>query len=323
MRESDQKVENMQHTNRDVARGPEGAVSRRTILAGGLAALTSGFVLGGPVSAASAAGSTLPRLPYEIGRRPNRVTRGKGTLYDAVLISLDGDRAWIYVPQTVTQTTPAPVVWFYHGAGSDHEALLGGFGAEADDAVDQGAIAICQNIGGNLYASQRAVDLQKAGYGYMSSTFNISTNILRATSGGGALAAHTYGAGIMKDVMGLYFVNAIYDVRRSYDSGGVTVIGPAYGYSTSAIDATNPANFPPSAWAKSRIKIVYATNDPFVPPKDHALPFRASASQQGTEVTLKQHAGGHKTPSWVRSDFSATVLRWAPAWMAEKKAGQR
>src|SRR5690606_31985607 len=113
--------------------------------------------------------------------------------------------------------------------------------------------------GGNKYASPYAIETQANGWRYVSSLADVGANFLRATSGGGALAAEVLGARLIPDVVGLYFVNAIWDVRRSYDLGGQLEIGPAYGHSTAAIDRTNPARHAASAWRGSRIRIVHTT----------------------------------------------------------------
>jgi|GEM_PF-1460658 len=292
--------------------------SRRTFLAG---AATAGLGIAGLLGAQPARAAALPRLPGEISRRANQRTAA-GTLYDAVQVDIEGDRAWLTIPQGLRLDEPVGLAWFYHGSGSDHGALLDGFGYEARQLVDRGVASICQDAGGNGYAGPYAIAAQAAGWRYVSSLADVGANFLRATSGGGALAAEVLGAGLLPDVVGLYFVNSIWDVRRSYDMGGRAEIGPAYNYSTAAVDRTNPARHPASAWAGDRIRIVHTTGiDLVTPPQFHAIPFYERARQQGADVSIRTHDLGHTTPPFVANEVPIYFKRWFLAWQAERARG--
>lgn len=300
---------------------PSPGPSRRGFLVG-----TATVALGAAgLAAAPPAAAALPRLPGEISRRQGQVT-AKGTVYDAVEVDINGDRAWIAVPRSVVpgSRTAVGVAWFYHGAGSNHGALLDGFGYEMRQLVDRGLVCICQDAGGNGYAGPYAMRVQADGWDYVSALCKVGANFLRATSGGGALAAEVLGAKLLPDIVGLYFVNAIWDVRRSYDLGGQGEIGPAYGYSTAAIDRTNPARHPSAAWAGDRIRIVYTTSfDIVTPAQVHAIPFYERALPTGAEVTRRTHTLGHTTPAFVRDELPIYFRRWFEAWSAEKARGLR
>lgn len=280
-------------------------------LAGGL----GGVVLLGSTATPAFADPT-PKLPGEYFRKANQVTPG-GTLFDNIVVRINGDAARIHVPQTVKPYSgvPVQVVWFYHGSGSNHNALDGGFKTSAAAVVDRGAIAICQTAGGTIYSHPTAVALQLAGYAYMASLFSISGSVLRSTSGGGALACETYGSQLIPGIAGMYNVNSVYDIRATYDAGGnsaATIIA-AFGDDPAAIDAANPARLPESAWAGSRMRIVVAAPseiDTIVPPDDHGLALLALAQPVAAEASLRTHANGHSTPGFAVSDFVAALDRW-------------
>ena len=292
-------------------------LSRRSLLLGGVAAAT--LAVAGPASFARAAtAAPIQKLPGEVSRKPNQTT-SKGTLYDAVEVDISGDRAWLMIPQTLKpyRRATAGVVWYYHGSGSDHNSLLNGFAYEARQTVESGGIAICQNVNKNSYSSPFAVQTQANGVAYLSALYKLGPSFLRATSGGGALAAWTYGTRAIPNSVGLYFVNAVYDVTASYNMGGQTEVGPAYGYNTSLMDATNPANLPASAWTGDRIRIIYSeTGDYIVPPQVHAIPFYQKAVTTGREVTFRTHNLGHTTPSFVGTEAPQYFKRWLNDWMA-------
>lgn len=295
-------------------------LSRRALLFGGAAAAaTATLALAGPAPFARAAAFTpIQKLPGEVSRKQN-LTTPKGTAYDAVEVNIAGDRAWIMIPQSLKpyQRKTIGVVWYYHGSGSDHSALLNGFGYEARQTIDAGGVAICQNVAKNSYASPFAVQTQANGVAYLSALYKLGPSFLRATSGGGALAAYSYGAKKIPNAAGLYFVNAIYDVRASYAMGGQGEIGPAYGNDLAAIDATNPAKLPQSAWKGARIRIVYSTTgDLILPPSVHGIPFFDKAAPVGRDVSRRTHTGGHATPSFVGSEAPLYFSRWLKDWTA-------
>lgn len=300
-------------------RGIPSPVSRRgflTLAAGGVGGLV---LAGGAAPAFAAAASPTPKLPGEYFRKADQVTAA-GTLFDNICVRINGDVARIYVPQSVKpySSAPVPVVWFYHGSGSDHNALDGGFKTSSQAAVDRGSIAICQTAGGTLYSHPTAVALQVAGYAYMAGLFAISTNVLRSTSGGGALAAETYASGLMPRIAGMYNVNSTYDLRAHYDAGGgsQSSIVAAFGDDPAAIDAANPARHPAAAWAGSRMRIVVSQpdeSDTIVPPRAHGLALLALASPVATEASLRTHTNGHSTPGFATTDFIESMNRWGVA----------
>lgn len=293
-------------------------LSRRAFLGGAAAA---GLGVSTLVGAPRAQAATLPKLPGEISRRAGLRT-ATGNVYDAIEVDIAGDRAWITVPRKLDLDSPAGLAWFYHGAGSNHGALLDGFGYEMRQLTDRGLACICQNAGGNGYAGPHAMATQAAGWAYVSSLANVQANFLRATSGGGALGAEVLGAGLIPNIVGLYFVNAIWDVRRSYEMGGRAEIGPAYDYSTAAIDRTNPARHASSAWAGDRIRIVHTTGvDLVTPAQVHAIPFYERARVYGADVTIRTHNLGHTTPSWVANEVPIYFRRWFEAWQAGRARG--
>lgn len=293
------------------------SVSRRgflTLAAGGLGGIA---LAGGSLTAADAAdtASPAPKLPGEYYRKTNQRTV-TGTLFDNINVRINGDVARIFVPQTAKPGSgvPVPVVWFYHGSGSDHNALEGGFKTAAHAVVDRGSIAICQTAGGTLYSHPTAVALQVAGFEYMRGLFTIATNVLRSTSGGGALGTETYARQLITNVAGMYVVNGSYDLRAHYEAGGrqTEAMQAVFG-DPASIDAANPARHGSSAWTGKRMRIVVSApddSDEVVPPAEHGLALRATALPTAREATLRTHTSGHNTPSWSVTDFVATMNSW-------------
>jgi hypothetical protein len=298
---------------RSEAEDPARRISRRGFI--GLAGGIGGAILVGATAAPAIADPT-PKLPGEYFRKANQVTPA-GTVFDNIVVRINGDAARIHVPQSVKPYSgvPVQVVWFYHGSGSDHNALDGGFKTSAAAVVDRGAIAICQTAGGTIYSHPTAVSLQLAGYSYMTSLFAISSSVLRSTSGGGALACETYGSRLIPGIAGMYNVNSVYDIRATYDAGGTgaATIVAAFGDDPAAIDAANPARLPADAWVDSRLRIVVAApseTDTIVPPDDHGLALLALAQPVAAEASLRTHSNGHSTPGFAVSDFVAAIDRW-------------
>lgn len=284
-------------------------IGRRTFIAG---AAGAGLALLG-AERANAAPS--PILPGEVSRYQSLRTGAGGTLFDSILVRIQGDAARLFVPQTVKPGDPVHVVWFYHAAESDQNAIQGGYRASADRIVDLGAVGICQNAGGTLWANATARTHQQRGYEYLAGVYAILSNTLRATSAGGALACEAYGAPLMPDVNGMYLVNAVYDVRKLYDMGGRQrlSVGAAYGYSTTAIAAGNPARFPAANWTDANLRVVVSTpssTDTSVPPDAHGLALIAKAAPVATEASVRTHTLGHTTPGFVTPDFADSLTRW-------------
>jgi hypothetical protein len=292
-------------------------VSRRgfmTLAAGGV----GGALLASAAGPAwAAAPGPTPKLPGEYFRKANQVTEVGGTLYDNICVRINGDVARIYVPQTVKPYSgePVPVVWFYHGSGSDHNALDGGFRSSSQGAVDRGAIAICQTAGGTLYSHPTAVALQLAGYDYLSGLFTISNNVIRSTSGGGALATETYARRLIPNISGMYNVNSTYDLRAHYDQGGSSrdSIVAAFGDDLAAIEAANPARHPGASWTATKMRIVVSQpneSDQIVPPQSHGLALLSLATPFAAEASLRTHTNGHSTPGFATADFAEAMTRW-------------
>lgn len=293
----------------------EGSFSRRNLLAGVVLGAGSLALGSSAVLSASAAAPT-PKLPGEYYRKQAEVTP-TGTVFDNICVKIAGDPARMYIPHGVTPGSgvPVPVVWYFHGSGSDHNALEGGYRTPALATVDRGAIAICQKAGGTLYSNPTAVALQQAGWDYMSGLFAISSNTLRSTSGGGVLAAEVYGSRLLPNIAGMYAVNSAYDVRAMYDAGGRSQgsVILAYGDDLAAIEARNPARFPAATWTGTTMRIIVSTpssSDSIVPPDQHGLALRDIALPVATEASLRTHTTGHSTPGFASSDFVASMERW-------------
>ncbi len=273
-----------------------------------------------PLLAQPAGAATAPKLPSEVSRVPNLVTPLGRKLYDSIEVDIQGDRARIFLPQTVTQrsTTPVGAVWFYHGAGSDHnKAMAGGFKYAAELIVDQGAIAICQNVGGTQFSNPFAQQVQKNGWAYMSSLFTIRQNFLRATSGGGNLAIWTQGKKLMPYIKGLYMVNANYDLEKMYygtNANYTMAVGAAFNNDPALIAANNPARI--GAWAYSGVNVKAVVSDDAhpdttVPPHDHGIALVNKIKSVAADATIAYHALGHDTPSWTNRDMVTVFSRWS------------
>jgi hypothetical protein len=295
--------------------------SRRVFLAA--AASGIGASLLAPAGGAWAATpNPSPKLPSEYFRRNNQVTSHAGTLYDDIAVRINGDPARMFVPQTIRPgAAPTTVVWLFHGSGSDHNSIVGGFKTTAERIVDYGAIAICQNAGGTLYSHPTAQAAQVAGYAYLSGVYTVAGNVLRATSGGGALACETAAAGLIPNIRGVYLVNAVYDIWSLFDGEGDmrNTIVAAFGEDPVAVDAANPARHPAAAWSGDKLRVVYSQpdgSDRVVPPESHAKPLLAKATTTAAEATSRIHAYGHSTPPWANDDFIAALDRWVPIAVA-------
>jgi hypothetical protein len=289
-------------------------VSRRgfmVLAAGGI----GGILASVPTAAFAATPDPSPKLPNEYFRKANQVST-TGVLFDDISVRVNGDSARMFIPQTIKPytTTPTLVVWLFHGAGSDHNAIVGGFKSTATAVVNAGGIAICQNAGGTLYSHPTAQALQVAGYSYLSSLYTIDANVLRATSGGGALAYETYGSQLIPNIIGMYHVNSAFDILAMYNSPTArdSVIA-AFGDDPAAIAAANPARLASSAWAGKKGRVVVSqpnSSDLTVPPATNGLQFLAIASSTAAEASLRTHTTGHSTPTFADTDFIASLGRW-------------
>ncbi len=295
------------------ATAPDRGVSRRGLLF--LAATGVGTAMvAAPQRAFASSPTPSPTLPGEYFRKANQRTAA-GTLFDNICVRINGDVARLHVPQTVKPGAAVRVVWFYHGSGSDHNALDGGFKSSAASVVDRGGIAICQTAGGTLYSHPTAVALQVAGYTWISGVYSVIGSTLRATSGGGALACETYAAKLIPNIVGMYNVNAVYDVYALYATGGefaASVIN-AFGDDPAAIAASNPARHGQAAWAGAKMRVIVSqpnSSDRTTPPEQHGLALLSLASPVAGEASLRAHTTGHSTPSFSVADFETASLRW-------------
>ncbi|WP_210479319.1 Ig-like domain-containing protein [Naasia sp. SYSU D00948] len=293
-------------------------VTRRLFL-GGVAGAVGWSVLSGGQAVSAATPSPSPLLPGEYTRKSNQVTAYGGTLYDNIVVKIKGDPARLYVPQSIKpgQQTPIRVVWLYHGSGSDHNALDGGFKQTGERTVDEGAIAICQKAGGTLYSHPFAQACQVNGYAWVAALYRIAGNYLRGTSGGGALSCETYGSRLIPDILGMYNVNGSYDLMAMYNAGGSSrdTVVAAFGDDPAAIQAANPARHRQATWAGTRMRIVVSQpneTDRTVPPEQHGLALLALAAPVAAEASLRTHAHGHSTPGFAHLDFVDAMRRWAP-----------
>lgn len=297
---------------------PKGAqVARRDVLVLGASAmaLAAGGVLFGAPTPARAAPS--PRLPGEVGRQNGLVSRYAGTVFDHVKVTIDGDGARLFIPQGIVPgATAVPVLWLYHGAGSNEDALLGGFRGMGERAVDLGMIAVCQSLGGTLYTAPRALELQVKGWQYMSGLYGVDRNFLRGTSHGGSMAVEVPTTDLIPHVVGSYIVNGVYDIEDLYLNGtaqGSYSVGQAFGYDLAAIRAHNPARHTGTAWAGTRTRVVYSqpdSSDLTTPPLVHAKALLAAAAPFAIEASSRTHTSGHNTPSFADTDNVATISRW-------------
>ncbi|MGC5172012.1 hypothetical protein ACLQ2Q_15300 [Microbacterium sp. DT81.1] len=285
-----------------------------TIAAIGVAGAAAAPVLGIPTPAAAAPS---PRLPGEVGRQTGLISRYGGTVFDHIRVSIGGDQARLFVPQGIVPGASAvPVLWLYHGTGSSHDALLGGFRHIGERAVDLGMVVICQNLGGSLYTSDVAQRHQINGWNYLSGIYGIHSNILRATSHGGAMATEVLASRRMPNVRGAYIVNGVYDIVSLYLTGTAAQherIGNVFGHDLALMKSHNPARHPGAAWTGARVRAVYSqpdASDPTVPPQAHAKVLIATAAPFAVEASVRTHSSGHATPSFADSDAQATFVRW-------------
>lgn len=296
------------------------------ILGASTAALTFGGLIAGPVGPARAAVS--PKLPGEIGRVNNEVSRFAGTVFDHIRVRIGTDNARLFVPQgTVPGAQKVPVLWLYHGAQSSDDALIGGFRQMGERAVDLGMIAVCQNLGGTLYTHPVAKQHQVNGWNYLSGLYGIDRNFFRGTSHGGAMAAEVLAMGLIPNLVGSYIVNGVYDIEQMYLMGTAQArysVGTAFGNDLAAIRANNPARHAGPAWTGRRVRVVYSTpdsSDQTTPPPLHAKALLATAGPYAVEASARTHTLGHDTPGFSDGDNQATLERWIAELQPEPPVG--
>lgn len=288
---------------------------RQALMVAAASAIAVGGVLSGPAPRADAAVS--PRLPGELGRQNNLVTRYDGKVFDHIRVGINGDPARLFIPQGIVPGVQnVPVLWLYHGAGSNEDALIGGFRVMAERAVDLGMIAICQNLGGTLYTSPVATQHQVNGWNYLSGLYGIDRNFLRGTSHGGSMGVEVLATALIPHVIGSYIVNGVYDIENLYLSGSAQArysVGEAFAYDIGAIRAHNPTRHQGAVWSGKRIRVVYSTpdsSDTTTPPAVHAKALLAAATPFALEASFRTHTNGHNTPSFADLDNRDTISRW-------------
>jgi hypothetical protein len=295
---------------------PVGAgIRRRALLTAAAAGIATLALNSAGAIPAFAATNPIPTLPGEVSRLTNQVTARGNKQYENILVSINGDLARIMVPWTAIpgSSTKVGAVWFYHASGSSHAALNSAFKYPAELCVDQGAVAICQNAGGDQYTNQIAQKAQKDGWAYLSSVFSVGFNLLRANSGGGALACATYAAKLIPLVRGMYLASSAYDMEKLYATSPDR-IGAAYGNSPSLLAQSNPARLSGGYWAGARVRVVGADSsnpDPVLPYADHGLALTTKITGHAIENSTKlYYDGGHQVPSWTSSDMMSAFQRW-------------
>ncbi|WP_345801555.1 hypothetical protein AAIB33_00195 [Microbacterium sp. AZCO] len=294
-------------------------MSRRAFMTGGaaVAAGAAAGVLGGAIPASAADYTKVPKLPYETSRLSNQVTKA-GTLYESIDVSIAGDPARIFVPHSSppSKYNWVPVIWFYHATNSSYEALSSAFFYGATPAVDEGAVCICPDYAGpTAFANAAAMKAQTNAIAYVNSLWRVYYSFARSNSGGGGLMCWAFGNNLLPRQQGMYLASSVYDMWAAFQEGP-SLVGPAYNYDPAAVQATNAANLPQSAWAGSRIRASFNPADTRVPPQEHAIALLTKAAPVATETSYITHDGGgtatgHWIPSWVNNDMLKTFKAWA------------
>jgi hypothetical protein len=270
------------------------------------------------ITATGVQAATAATLPNEVSRLANVTTGSAGRkLYDNILVNINGDRARIFLPQAVVrgQKTAVGAVWFYHGGGSNQDAMNGGFKYPAELVVDKGAIAICINAGGNQYTNDVAKTSQVNAWKYLSGLFPVRMNFLRATSAGGALACYTYGKKLIPYIKGMYLVNGLYDLEgASSVIQAQANVAAAFGNNPALVAANNPARFPASNWTGANVKVLVsdaAHPDLVVPPTKNGLALIDKITPVAADARTTFHTLAHDTPSFAHKDMIATFGAWS------------
>ena len=294
-------------------------VSRRAFMAGGAATVlgAAAGVLGGASAANAVEYTKVPKLPGEISRVSN-VRTSKGNLYESIDVSIKGDPTRIFVPHAAppSKLKWVPVVWFYHATNSSYAALSSAFLYGAQPAVDNGAVCVCPDYAGpTAWVNAAAVTAQVNAIDYMNSLWRIYYSFARSNSGGGALMCWAFGNKMLPRQQGMYLASSVYDVMESFEQGP-TIVGPAYNFNVAAVQATNAATLPQSAWTGARIRASYNPDDQRVPPARHAIALETLAGPVAIETSFVTHDGGgtatgHTVPGWVHTDMMQAFARWA------------
>ncbi|WP_133540882.1 hypothetical protein [Microbacterium sp. BK668] len=243
---------------------------------------------------------------------------GSGNPYEVIDVSISGDRTRLFVPHVSppSSTSWVAVLWYYHANGSSYTAVSSAFKYGADPLVDYGAISVCGDNGGpNEFANAKAVTAHRNAIAYVTALWRVYYSFGRSNSGGGALMCWAFGTGMVPRRHGMYLASSVYDMESLYEQDP-TRVGYPYGYSTAALQATNPARLGPSAWTGMRIRSSYSTVDERVPPQDHCLALTSRAAPVAVEASLLPHDGGgtangHWVPGTINREMVSTFRRWA------------
>ncbi|WP_233204691.1 hypothetical protein [Cryobacterium sp. Y62] len=261
---------------------------------------------------------TAPPLPGEVSRTANVLTQKGKKLYDNIEVDISGDRARLFIPQTVSRNSTASIgaVWFYHAASSSHNALNGGFKYPGELVVDQNAIAICINAGGTQYTNSVATNAQKNAWTYLNALYTVRRNFLRATSFGGSLACYTYGKKLIPYIRGLYMVNGLYDNEwlYAYDTKNQAHVGDAYNNDLTLIKGTNPARISATPWKNSRVKVLVSDDahpDNVVIPSRNGLALIKKIAPVAISAEVMYHTLAHDTPGFAHTDMIKTFAQWS------------
>lgn len=303
----------------DSASSSPGGVSRRVFLGAGAAAAlgAASGTMGGALAASAADYTKVPKLPGEVSRTSGLKTP-KGTLYESIDVSIKGDMTRIFVPQSAPpgKLKWVPVVWFYHATNSSYASLSSAFLHGAQPAVDNGAVCVCPDYAGpTAFANPAAITAQVNAIAYMNALWRIYYSFARSNSGGGGLMCWAFGNNMLPRQQGMYLASSVYDMMDAYIRGP-ELVGPAYNFSAAAVQATNAASLPQSAWAGSRIRCSYNPDDQRVPPPQNEIALETLAGPVAIETSFITHDGGgtvtgHTVPDWVNTDMLKTFQRWA------------
>ncbi|MDY0910892.1 hypothetical protein [Microbacterium sp. CFBP9034] len=258
----------------------------------------------------------MPKLPGELSRRETQYSLS-GTPYENIDVSIQGDRTRLFVPHASppSLSTSVSVVWYYHSNGGSYTDLNYPYKYASDPLIDHGLISICPNHGGPFeFAGPKAATAARNAIAYVNSLWRVGRSFGRANSAGGALMGWAFGNKLVPNRYGMYMASAVYDVMDIYRRDPIRV-GLPYGYSTTRIQATNPAKLPQSAWTGMRIRASYATEDQVVPPQAHCMALATKAAPVAVEASLLQVTGGegpggHYIAANANREMVATFQRW-------------
>lgn len=232
--------------------------------------------------------------------------------YDEVI---EGDGVRAYIPLEVSNGPSALVVWFIHAYGSSHDALVGGYNAQAEAVVNAGGIAICPNLGGSLWSSPKAQELLMMHNTALidrlaSSGISVGRQVMVGTSHGGCISTYATGKSLIGKIRGLYLINGVYDIESNGGSADSREsVRKAFDYSGPAQAAGNPARISVEKFVVP-IRLVYSTpdsSDRVVPPELHSKAFIRKLKANGNRHSVRTHRSGHHTPGGTPSDLMSFI----------------